>query len=303
LKTGKGTKGFTGGDNMIIDENLLSYWGEDAFTEPSQLKRLNSAKSAKLTPVEIDTENICCIFQGSAKKPYQTTIDSCECRDWFVHHRPCKHMYRTAIEFKYIDGLDAENNIEVVKEQAAINNGYSLSDAIDIIEQLNPKYQIMVQEHLCNISKENIPFCAEKNQKYDYLIEKGIFERVYDMPKILNSYSMKEINERLAPLELKYNKNMKTEDIVEYCLQNVDEHKLQQLFSEKYLLRFNPMFIKSHTLLYRYFYRKYGTQFVYDENKGNFYTVSRLDTELPNDRATQELIKRGYYSREDVNYY
>jgi 5'(3')-deoxyribonucleotidase len=199
-------------------------------------------------------------------------------------------MYRTAIEFKYIDGLDAENNIEVVKEQAAINNGDYLSAAIDVIEQLDRKYQIIIKEHLYGISKENIPFCAEKNQKYDYLIEKGIFERVYDMPKILNSYSRKEINERLAPLELKYSKNKKTEDVVEYCLQNVDEHKLQQLFSEKYLLRFKPLYIKSPRLLYLYLNRKYKIK-------------RRLDTELPNDKATQELIKRGYYSREDVNYY
>lgn len=66
----------------------------DIDSDPEQVKRQKSAMSAKCTPVDINYEDGTGVFAGSGKVPYQTTIDSCTCRDFFVRRLPCKHIYR-----------------------------------------------------------------------------------------------------------------------------------------------------------------------------------------------------------------
>ena len=58
---------------------------------PEQIKRMASAK--KIKPYSIDYDQETAIFSGSGKKPYQTTINTCTCRDYFVRRLPCKHIY------------------------------------------------------------------------------------------------------------------------------------------------------------------------------------------------------------------
>lgn len=72
----------------------------DIDSDPEQLKRQKSAMDKKCTPTIINYEQKTAIFSGSGKKPYETTIDSCTCRDFFVRRLPCKHIYRLRYELK-----------------------------------------------------------------------------------------------------------------------------------------------------------------------------------------------------------
>lgn len=72
----------------------------DIDKHPEQLKRIESSKNVKCTPISIDYENQSAIFSGSGKSPYLTTIDTCTCRDYFIRHLPCKHIYRLRDELK-----------------------------------------------------------------------------------------------------------------------------------------------------------------------------------------------------------
>ena len=54
----------------------------------------------KFTPTEVDVEAETAIFTGSGKSPYETTIISCTCRDYFVRRLPCKHIYRLRYELE-----------------------------------------------------------------------------------------------------------------------------------------------------------------------------------------------------------
>ena len=83
---------------------------DDINNEPDQLKRQKSALSSKCTPAEVDHVNQTGIFKGSGKKPYNTTLNSCTCRDYFVRRLPCKHMYRLAMELGLFEG-DFKSNI------------------------------------------------------------------------------------------------------------------------------------------------------------------------------------------------
>lgn len=73
---------------------------KDVDSHPEQVKRMKSAKSAKMTPISIDYIEQIAIFAGSGKNLYKTTVDSCTCRDFFVRRLPCKHIYRLRMELK-----------------------------------------------------------------------------------------------------------------------------------------------------------------------------------------------------------
>lgn len=73
---------------------------ENVDAHPEQIKRMKSAKSAKMAPVSIDYMGQTALFAGSGKKPYETTVDSCTCRDFFVRRLPCKHIYRLRMELE-----------------------------------------------------------------------------------------------------------------------------------------------------------------------------------------------------------
>ena len=78
-------------NKSIVDEIKSSC---DVDNHPEQLKRQKSGMSKKCDPVELNRLDGTGIFSGSGKKPYETTTDSCTCRDFFVRRLPCKHIYR-----------------------------------------------------------------------------------------------------------------------------------------------------------------------------------------------------------------
>ena len=59
--------------------------------EPDQVSRQKSA--LRLNVESINSDEKTGIING-----YNVSLDSCACRDWFVRHKPCKHMYRLAHE-------------------------------------------------------------------------------------------------------------------------------------------------------------------------------------------------------------
>ena len=74
----------------------------DIDKHPEQIKRQRSALDTKCTPVEIDYKNMTAVFSGSGKTPYETTMWSCTCRDFFVRKLPCKHIYRLRYEISKV---------------------------------------------------------------------------------------------------------------------------------------------------------------------------------------------------------
>ena len=67
----------------------------DCHDYPSQVRRQERAREAALTPLSIKGQHA--QFQGSEKK-YLTFLDACSCPDFQERHKPCKHMYRLAME-------------------------------------------------------------------------------------------------------------------------------------------------------------------------------------------------------------
>lgn len=76
-------------------------WGA-IHSEPDQQKRITSAKKAENTPLTIDKNSAVGSFSGS-HGVYSTTLETCNCADFSNRNKPCKHIYRLAIECGLID--------------------------------------------------------------------------------------------------------------------------------------------------------------------------------------------------------
>ena len=84
------------------NSNTWNVWSE-IHSAPGQEKRLDSARAAACTPVQISPDSGAAEFKGS-RGVYQTTLNSCGCEDFRRRNLPCKHMYRLALELELIPG-------------------------------------------------------------------------------------------------------------------------------------------------------------------------------------------------------
>lgn len=115
-------------------------WPQEMHKGPEQRKRQASAVDYKLTPLVIDKETQTCQIQGSGKKPYEVSLISCTCSDFTRRKKPCKHMYRLAMEL----------GVFPAEYYSYTDGGYSWLDAIDRIE----KYPDSVQKEFYSLFSE-----------------------------------------------------------------------------------------------------------------------------------------------------
>ena len=80
-------------------------WEPSIHDDFEQVKRMESARKLKKDIVEIDREAKRIRIQGSAGKPYHSTLDKCDCMDFIKRNLPCKHIYCLAFELGEMDGL------------------------------------------------------------------------------------------------------------------------------------------------------------------------------------------------------
>lgn len=77
-------------------------WSEDVHESEAQQKRMASAASSALTPLDVNYKDKTATFSGH-RGVYQTSFDLCSCGDFLSRHLPCKHIYRLAHEILHID--------------------------------------------------------------------------------------------------------------------------------------------------------------------------------------------------------
>ncbi len=111
-------------------------WSDGDHEGSDQQARLSSAAQAKTTPSQIDTENETATFEGSGKKPYTTTLNTCTCGDFLHRHLPCKHIYRLAMELGYID--------------CSFKYGRNKNDIVNRIPALSPEAKELLLKVMSN---------------------------------------------------------------------------------------------------------------------------------------------------------
>lgn len=73
-------------------------WDESVHNHWEQVKRRLTGEKIRPSKVIVDQENGAAKIVGSEGIPYNVTLLNCDCIDFSRRKRPCKHMYRLAME-------------------------------------------------------------------------------------------------------------------------------------------------------------------------------------------------------------
>lgn len=81
--------------------SFFSEENKELHYDYNQVKRIESAKKLKDEQVleeDLTPGNEHALIQGSNAEPYHVTLNDCTCVDFAAHKKPCKHMYRLALD-------------------------------------------------------------------------------------------------------------------------------------------------------------------------------------------------------------
>lgn len=278
-----------------MDDNLFNIWrnawNDSVHATEHAQKRIKSAKSAKLTPVMVDTTDHYAYFQGSHGR-YETWLDSCPCGDFIRYKLPCKHIYRLAMELGIIDEIvsNDKNLIPPVKAKKI-----DLSETIDIVEELSEDAQLLLLEIASSVSNNSPIYTAKVTNTLSELLNTPILKKASAEPIATILFGKKsEIIDLLNEYGVDFSAKDSKSHLSELCIANIYEQACEHFgvnISQDVLI--SPEY--SYKNIHHYLHRKYGYISYYDGQ--NMIDLSLLESKLPNDKVTDELIKRGYYKK------
>lgn len=275
-------------NNKTAIEIWEEAWEKEIHTTDYALKRIETAKSAKLTPIKIDNQDFFGYFQGSRGR-YETFLDHCPCGDFRRSKLPCKHIYRLAIELGLMDA-DVIHNINAIVTPE--NERISLDKTIDIIENLSVDAQRELLGIAQNIRSTNPMYMICLNTNVTELINSGIIVNADPEKYKINFGKKNEITELLDSEGIAYDKKAKKSILEELCTHQIPE-KAEKRFGKLIYVSIPTKFRPQK--IHYYLHRKYDSELYYDEDM-NFEKIPLLNTNLPDDDVTNQLIKHGYYS-------
>lgn len=101
--------------NITMEKNEIYYalkgdwlkwekWDEDFHSDIAQFTRLIAGASPDCVPVGIDGETgVANFYASDGYNQYKTMTARCQCLDFVKRRKPCKHMYRLAMELGFIE--------------------------------------------------------------------------------------------------------------------------------------------------------------------------------------------------------
>lgn len=247
-------------------------WKKSVHKTEYARKRIKSAKSAKLTPIKIDTTDLYGYFE-SRNGQYETFLNYCPCGDFRRSKLPCKHIYRLAIELGLMN-YKVDSDINAIKHILI-----KLDDTIDIVEKLSEN----AQHALLDIAKHAPGYKIVVTPVIMELFECGIVIDAKPDEHELKFGKKTEIAELLNMEKIPFDKKANKSVLEELCLKYIPE-KTHEKFDRIYYVSIQKNFSAQN--IHWYLLRKYEKDIIYK------------DGILPNDHITAQLIKRGYYSQE-----
>ncbi|MCM1246465.1 MAG: SWIM zinc finger domain-containing protein [Roseburia sp.] len=272
------------------EETWENTWSQKTHETDYALKRIKSAQTAKLTPVEINSEDGCGYFQGGSGR-YETFLDYCPCGDFLRSKLPCKHIYRLAAELGLMD-IDVKHNVNSIPTPKS--ERLKLDEIIDLVEALSADAQHALRDIAGNVTsaKPYTPITSS-NDGIAELFNSGIIVDFDPDNHKINFGTKKEIAALLDTENITYRKNDKKSVLENLCIEHMPE-KAREKFGEIIDVSIPTKF--SSQKIHYYLHRKLDYKIHYDEN-WNFSKTPFLETDLPDDDITNQLIKRGYYNR------
>lgn len=252
-------------------------WPEEIHDSPDQQKRLQSAKGPAVTPISVNSETQTGVFGGSGNKPYQVGLNECTCGDFVRRKRPCKHIYRLAMEL----GLLASTFTVSANPRMNI----SLAEAVGEIENYSDETQQFLINLFGMVSVKDSPNLVwievDTDHKYitsssiyakdfkpinaDCVFTSPFFELVRVLPaEIVPSLRKRDMEAILDRLDIHPEHKMLKAELVRWCLSNVPD--LETYLPERYFVSYSPCFKKAIHKCIKYLRRKFEWDSFYIED-------------------------------------
>lgn len=266
---------------------------------PDEEKRLTSAQQSKTSPTSIDREYETGVFYGSGKLPYQTSLAACTCNDFVKRKKPCKHIYRLAMELGIIPLDYKTGRSSGERNEAQI----SFEDSIALVEQLSEAAQKHIENMLYYTServddRQRAVTCYDLDVSEELRTSPLIHENPYPLAEVLSDLSKPNLLILLDAIrrEDKPRRSAAKAKIVEWIAENVPmlANELPPCAS----FSFVEVFDKAQRDVYKYLRRKYDTEtdwyagFEYPAGAG-LPNENELVFYFPEDRVTAALTKYG----------
>lgn len=285
----------------------------DAST-PRLASSYGKAPGKDLTPLPgtLDKENGSAVFSGRHGN-YETTLTSCPCGS---NPKPCKHMYRLAMELGIMSGDLSICPTEAENRYAANETGQvSLREAVSELENLDEPSQLFLKNALSPISdigsapvRMRIPEEARRAVSFPYLSFSPV-----SASDIMDAMRKKDITAILDRLNIHPDGNLKKSDLIPWCIQNIPT--LSDELPEEYYIACLPCFRRVIKKILIYLRRKFDWNGYYDGNMeykrypfgavpddmnfcvmpdGSVQTGSPCGYRFPVDEITELLTLHGY---------
>lgn len=262
-------------------------------------KRFASAQQSKTSPLSVDKERETGVFYGSGKEPYQTSLASCTCNDFVKRKKPCKHIFRLAMELGIIPLDYKTGRSSGERNEAQI----SFEDSIALVEQLSEAAQKHIENMLYYTServddRQRAVTCYDLDVSEELRTSPLIHENPYPLAEVLSDLSKPNLLILLDAIcrEDKPRRSAAKAKIVEWIAENVPmlANELPPCAS----FSFVEVFDKAQRDVYKYLRRKYDTEtdwytgFEYPAGAG-LPNENELVFYFPEDRVTAALTKYG----------
>ena len=185
-----------------------------------------------------------------------------------------------------VENTESNINAILIPKQKKV----SIDEEIDIVESLSVNAQYVLKDIASSINTKNPTYTIRLDTVVEELINSEIIADTQE--KHLIDFGKKpEIIELLETEHIPYKKSDKVSVLKQICTDNIPE-KAKEKFGE--IISVTIPTIYSPQRIHFYLHRKFDYESFYDENMVRN-EVKLLDTELPIDNITDQLIKRGYY--------
>ncbi|MBE6537971.1 MAG: hypothetical protein E7671_00710 [Ruminococcaceae bacterium] len=192
---------------------------------PAQQKRIENAKSAKNTPLDISTEGKSGKFSGS-HGTYYAALEYCDCFDFKSRKLPCKHMYRLAMELGEFEG-NVESDLKQVNQPSknlTASPSAKNKALLDFAEIIEPRPDMIpwICKLLYRGSANNTCVCLDI-QDVSFLIDNGLVSVSKDYVQVLEIFSQRNLLLQVQEARIYIPSELKLKrDQYQWCMDNAE---------------------------------------------------------------------------------
>lgn len=265
-------------------------WDDSIHTLPKQQRKIKTASSSKTTPSNVDRNSMTGVFSGRGAEPYLVSLTHCTCSSFTKEGKPCKHIYRLAMECGLIDiAFSAGTNQNDIPHSPKI----TFRSAVAELENLTDEDQIFIKDFLSSnfIGRNNQAFPVDEVSVS--VVGVSFLDFSVDSEASLNNMTFPKLREVVKNAGLTCICRRKA-DIISFCLEHFDEIKSNITL---YGILSRSSDFTSYRSVYRYLQRKFDNETECYEGEPNHPHGSQKQGSLyffPDDEITDLLTLYGH---------